>query len=127
METHARLASRDSTVVTFADVAGVDEAKDEVSEIVDFLREPTVPGRRANPEGRAAGRPAGHRQDAARAAIAGEAASRSFASGSDSSRCTRASAPRVSGVSSRDARRHPACIVFIDELDAVGRSRGGHP
>ena len=53
--------------VTFRDVAGVDEAVEELHEIKEFLREPEeVPGaRRADPEGRAALRPAGHRQDAA--------------------------------------------------------------
>ena len=52
---------------TFADVAGIDEVEDELAEIVDFLRDPEVPpAGRADPEGRAARRPAGHRQDAAR-------------------------------------------------------------
>ena len=63
------LADRTANVVTFQDVAGVDEAKDEVKEIVDFLREPDAVLRRRRPhsEGRAARRPSGHRQDAARA------------------------------------------------------------
>ena len=65
----ARNAERGQNVITFHDVAGVDEAKDEVKEIVDFLREPgaLLGDRRAHPEGRAARRPSRHRQDAARA------------------------------------------------------------
>ena len=71
---HAR---RDRTItVTFADVAGCEEAKEEVAELVEFLRDPSqIPeARRAHSARRADGRQPGHRQDAARAsAIAGEA------------------------------------------------------
>jgi cell division protease FtsH len=67
METQTRLASREMNVVTFADVAGVDEAKDEVAEIVDFLREPqrfaSIGGR--IPKGVLLVGPSGNRQDAA--------------------------------------------------------------
>ena len=64
----AKVYVETDTKVTFADVAGVDEAKDELKEVVAFLKEPEVlrPARRAHAEGRAAGRPARHRQDAAR-------------------------------------------------------------
>ena len=63
------MAERDGQVVTFQDVAGVDEAKDEVKEIVEFLRHPDalLVARRAHPQGRAPHRPSGNRQDAARA------------------------------------------------------------
>ncbi len=64
----ARLLTENKNRVTFDDVAGVDEAKEELTEIVDFLKDPAKfqkPGRQ-DPEGRAAGRPAGHRQDPAR-------------------------------------------------------------
>ena len=67
LESKTRTADPEATTVTFADVAGVDEAKEEVKEIVDFLREPSrfsaIGGR--IPKGRAARRAAGHRQDAA--------------------------------------------------------------
>ena len=67
LESKAHVANTEDTVITFADVAGVDEAKDEVKEIVDFLRDPDrfTAARRAHAEGRPARRPARHRQDAA--------------------------------------------------------------
>ena len=67
-EQGARWRRPRTTVVTFADVAGVDEAKEEVQEIVDFLREPGAvrDPRRPDPQGRPARRPPGNRQDAAR-------------------------------------------------------------
>ena len=63
------MAERDGQVVTFQDVAGVDEAKDEVKEIVDFLKPPgaLLVARRAHPQGRAPHRAARNRQDPARA------------------------------------------------------------
>ena len=65
----ARMLSDSQNKVTFADVAGVDEAKDEVEEIIEFLKRPQEvhAPRRADPQGRAVGRPSGHRQDAPRA------------------------------------------------------------
>jgi len=129
METHARLASRDLAVVTFADVAGVDEAKDEVAEIVDFLREPirfsSVGGR--IPKGVLLVGPPGTGKTLLARSMAGEAGVPfMFASGSDFVEMyAGVGASRVRRLF-RDARRHPACIVFIDELDAVGRSRGSH-
>jgi cell division protease FtsH len=129
MESHARVASRDLPVVTFADVAGVDEAKDEVAEIVDFLREPArfsaVGGR--IPKGVLLVGPPGTGKTLLARSMAGEAGVPFiFASGSDFVEMyAGVGASRVRRLF-RDARRHPACIVFIDELDAVGRNRGSH-
>ncbi len=64
----AKIYVDDDVKVSFADVAGVDEAADELREIVEFLKNPSkyTNARRPDSEGRAAGRPARHRQDAAR-------------------------------------------------------------
>ena len=129
METQTRLASRELGVVTFADVAGVDEAKDEVREIVDFLREPqrfaSIGGR--IPKGVLLVGPPGTGKTLLARSIAGEAgAPFMFASGSDFVEMyAGVGASRVRKLF-RDARRHKACIIFIDELDAVGRNRGSH-
>jgi cell division protease FtsH len=110
-------------------VAGVDEAKDEVKEIVDFLREPSrfssIGGR--IPKGVLLIGPPGTGKTLLARSIAGEAGVPFlFASGSDFVEMyAGVGAARVRRLF-RDARRHPSCIVFIDELDAVGRSRGGN-
>ena len=125
----ARVADRGEHVVTFQDVAGVDEAKDEVKEIVDFLREPTrfsaIGGR--IPKGVLLVGPPGTGKTLLARSIAGEAGVPFlFASGSDFVEMyAGVGASRVRRLF-RDARRHKSCIVFIDELDAVGRSRGGN-
>jgi len=127
MEGSGRLAARDSIVVTFADVAGVDEAKDEVREIVEFLREPeryaSIGGR--IPKGVLLVGPPGTGKTLLARSIAGEAGVPFvFASGSDFVEMyAGVGASRVRKLF-KDARRHKSCIVFIDELDAVGRSRG---
>ncbi len=124
-----RLADRTSNVVTFQDVAGVDEAKDEVKEIVDFLREPerfsAVGGR--IPKGILLVGPPGTGKTLLARSIAGEAGVPFlFASGSDFVEMyAGVGASRVRKLF-RDARRHGSCIIFIDELDAVGRARGGN-
>jgi cell division protease FtsH len=129
IETHARMASRDLPVVTFADVAGVDEAKDEVREIVDFLREPlrfgSVGGR--IPKGVLLVGPPGTGKTLLARSIAGEAGVPFiFASGSDFVEMyAGVGAARVRKLF-REARRSKACIIFIDELDAVGRNRGSN-
>jgi cell division protease FtsH len=125
----ARVAERGDNVVTFQDVAGVDEAKDEVKEIVDFLKEPTrysaIGGR--IPKGVLLVGPPGTGKTLLARSIAGEAGVPFlFASGSDFVEMyAGVGAARVRRLF-RDGRRHPSCIVFIDELDAVGRSRGGN-
>jgi cell division protease FtsH len=124
----ARVAEPGEHVITFQDVAGVDEAKDEVKEIVDFLREPerfsSIGGR--IPKGVLLVGPPGTGKTLLARSIAGEAGVPFlFASGSDFVEMyAGVGASRVRRLF-RDARRHPSCIVFIDELDAVGRSRGG--
>jgi cell division protease FtsH len=125
----ARVADKGEQVITFQDVAGVDEAKDEVKEIVDFLREP---GRFAKiggriPKGILLVGPPGTGKTLLARSIAGEAGVPFlFASGSDFVEMyAGVGASRVRRLF-RDARRHSSCIVFIDELDAVGRSRGGN-
>ncbi|HET7695996.1 MAG TPA: ATP-dependent zinc metalloprotease FtsH [Vicinamibacterales bacterium] len=124
----ARLADRTGQVVTFRDVAGVDEAKDEVKEIVDFLRHPSrfsaLGGR--IPKGVLLVGPPGTGKTLLARSIAGEAGVPfMFASGSDFVEMyAGVGAARVRRLF-KDARRHSACIIFIDELDAVGRSRGG--
>jgi cell division protease FtsH len=129
LETKTREANAQESTVTFADVAGVDEAKEEVKEIVDFLREPgrfaAIGGR--IPKGVLLVGPPGTGKTLLARSIAGEAkVPFLFASGSDFVEMyAGVGASRIRKLF-RDARRHPACIVFIDELDAVGRSRGGN-
>ena len=124
----AKIAERGDHVVTFQDVAGVDEAKDEVKEIVDFLKEPerysAIGGR--IPKGVLLIGPPGTGKTLLARSIAGEAGVPFlFASGSDFVEMyAGVGAARVRRLF-KDARRHKSCIVFIDELDAVGRSRGG--
>jgi cell division protease FtsH len=128
LESKTRAVAPEEATVTFADVAGVDEAKEEVKEIVDFLREPSrfaaIGGR--IPKGVLLVGPPGTGKTLLARSIAGEAkAPFLFASGSDFVEMyAGVGASRIRKLF-RDARRHPSCIIFIDELDAVGRSRGG--
>jgi cell division protease FtsH len=121
-------AGPQETAVTFADVAGVDEAKEEVQEIVEFLREPqrfaAIGGR--IPKGvLLVGEPGTGKTLLARS-IAGEAkVPFVFASGSEFVEIYAGVGAKRIRKLFKDARRHPACIIFIDELDAVGRGRGG--
>jgi cell division protease FtsH len=128
MEGESRLADRTRNVVTFSDVAGVDEAKAEVREIVDFLREPARYGAIGGriPKGVLLVGPPGTGKTLLARSIAGEAGVPFiYASGSDFVEMyAGVGAARIRRMF-RDARKHGACIVFIDELDAVGRSRGG--
>ena len=124
-----KVAEHGDNVITFQDVAGVDEAKDEVKEIVDFLRHPerfsTVGGH--IPKGVLLVGPPGTGKTLLARSIAGEAGVPFlFASGSDFVEMyAGVGASRVRRLF-KDARRHKSCIVFIDEIDAVGRSRGGN-
>jgi cell division protease FtsH len=129
LESKTREVDPESTTITFEDVAGVDEAKEEVKEIVDFLREPerfsAIGGR--IPKGVLLVGPPGTGKTLLARSIAGEAkVPFLFASGSDFVEMyAGVGASRIRKLF-KDARRHPSCIVFIDELDAVGRSRGGN-
>jgi cell division protease FtsH len=129
LESKTREAGAESSTVTFADVAGVDEAKEEVKEIVDFLRDPgrfsAIGGR--IPKGVLLVGPPGTGKTLLARSIAGEAkVPFLFASGSDFVEMyAGVGASRIRKLF-KDARRHDACIIFIDELDAVGRSRGGN-
>jgi cell division protease FtsH len=128
LESKTREADPEANAVTFADVAGVDEAKEEVKEIVDFLREPgrfsAIGGR--IPKGVLLVGPPGTGKTLLARSISGEAkVPFLFASGSDFVEMyAGVGASRIRRLF-KDARRHQSCIVFIDELDAVGRSRGG--
>jgi cell division protease FtsH len=125
----ARTIDPEQVTVTFKDVAGVDEAKDEVQEIVDFLKEParfaTIGGR--IPRGILLVGPPGTGKTLLARSMAGEAGVPFIsASGSDFVEMyAGVGASRVRKLF-KEARRHKACIIFIDELDAVGRSRGGN-
>ena len=128
MSGRARVAEHGDNVVTFQDVAGVDEAKDEVKEIADFLKSPdrfsSLGGR--IPRGVLLVGPPGTGKTLLARSIAGEAGVPFlFASGSDFVEMyAGVGASRVRRLF-KDARRHKSCIIFIDELDAVGRARGG--
>jgi len=123
----ARLLDESTNNITFADVAGCDEAKEEVSELVDFLRDPTkfqkLGGR--IPKGvLLVGNPGTGKTLLAKA-IAGEAKVPFFSiSGSDFVEMfVGVGAARVRDMF-ENAKKHSPCIIFIDELDAVGRQRG---
>jgi cell division protease FtsH len=129
LESKMREADSETMTVTFEDVAGVDEAKEEVKELVDFLRDPgrfkAIGGR--IPKGVLLVGPPGTGKTLLARSIAGEAkVPFLFASGSDFVEMyAGVGASRIRKMF-KDARRHQSCIVFIDELDAVGRSRGGN-
>jgi cell division protease FtsH len=125
----ARTIDPQDVAVTFNDVAGVDEAKDEVREIVDFLKEParfaTIGGR--IPRGILLVGPPGTGKTLLARSMAGEAGVPFIsASGSEFVEMyAGVGAARIRRMF-REARRHQRCIIFIDELDAVGRNRGGN-
>jgi len=123
----ARLLSEDQVNVTFADVAGIDEAKQEVGEIVDFLKDPGKFQKLGGkiPKGvLMVGSPGTGKTLLARA-IAGEAKAPFFTiSGSDFVEMfVGVGASRVRDMFEQ-AKKHAPCIIFIDEIDAVGRHRG---
>ena len=113
--------------ITFADVAGLDEAKDEVMEVVDFLKNPkkyTVLGGKI-PKGVLLVGPPGTGKTLLAKAVAGEANAPFFSiSGSDFVEMfVGVGASRVRDLF-RNAREKAPCIIFIDEIDAIGRARG---
>ncbi len=123
----ARLIDENSNTVTFADVAGCDEAKEEVSELVDFLKDPQkfqkLGGR--IPHGVLLVGPPGTGKTLLARAIAGEAKVPFFSiSGSDFVEMfVGVGASRVRDMF-ENAKKNSPCIIFIDEIDAVGRHRG---
>jgi len=126
-KSRARMMDESTNTVTFADVAGCEEAKEEVAELVDFLRDPSkfqkLGGR--IPRGvLMVGNPGTGKTLLARA-IAGEAKVPFFSiSGSDFVEMfVGVGAARVRDMFEQ-AKKHAPCIVFIDEIDAVGRQRG---
>jgi len=126
-KSRARLLSEDQVAVTFADVAGVDEAKQEVGEIVDFLKDPSKFQKLGGKIPRGVlmvGSPGTGKTLLARA-IAGEAKVPFFTiSGSDFVEMfVGVGASRVRDMFEQ-AKKHAPCIIFIDEIDAVGRHRG---
>ncbi|MGD9387661.1 MAG: ATP-dependent zinc metalloprotease FtsH [Gammaproteobacteria bacterium] len=126
-KSRARLLGEDQVSVTFTDVAGVEEAKEEVSEIVDFLKDPAKFQRLGGkiPKGvLMVGSPGTGKTLLARA-IAGEAKVPFFTiSGSDFVEMfVGVGASRVRDMFEQ-AKKHAPCIIFIDEIDAVGRHRG---
>ncbi len=123
----ARMLSEDQVKTTFADVAGVEEAKEEVSELVDFLRDPRKFQRLGGkiPRGVLMVGPPGTGKTLLARAIAGEAKVPFFTiSGSDFVEMfVGVGASRVRDMFEQ-AKKHAPCIIFIDEIDAVGRHRG---
>ncbi|APV34624.1 MULTISPECIES: ATP-dependent zinc metalloprotease FtsH [Acinetobacter] len=123
----AKMLSEDQIKVTFKDVAGCDEAKQEVVEIVDFLKDPAKFKRLGAtiPRGVLMVGPPGTGKTLLAKAIAGEAKVPFFSiSGSDFVEMfVGVGASRVRDMFEQ-AKRHAPCIIFIDEIDAVGRHRG---
>ncbi|MDO8954057.1 MAG: ATP-dependent zinc metalloprotease FtsH [Gammaproteobacteria bacterium] len=123
----ARLLGEDQIKVTLADVAGIEEAKEEVGEIVDFLKDPTKYSSLGGkiPKGILMVGPPGTGKTLLARAIAGEANVPFFSiSGSDFVEMfVGVGASRVRDMFEQAKKRAP-CIIFIDEIDAVGRHRG---
>jgi cell division protease FtsH len=126
-KSRARMFSGDQPKVTFADVAGVDEAKEELQEVVEFLREPQkfiALGARI-PKGVLLVGPPGGGKTLLAKAVSGEAGVPFFSiSGSEFVEMfVGVGASRVRDLFDQ-AKKHSPCIIFIDEIDAVGRHRG---
>src|SRR6056300_368343 len=123
----ARLISEDQIKTTFADVAGRDEAKDDVAELVEFLKDPSKFQKLGGkiPKGVLMVGPPGTGKTLLARAIAGEAKVPFFTiSGSDFVEMfVGVGASRVRDMFEQ-AKKHAPCIIFIDEIDAVGRHRG---
>jgi len=126
-KSRARLLNEQQPKITFEDVAGIDEAKDELEEIIEFLKDPkkfTNLGGRI-PKGALLIGPPGTGKTLLARAIAGEAGVPFFSiSGSDFVEMfVGVGAARVRDLFIQ-GKRHAPCIIFIDEIDAVGRHRG---
>jgi len=126
-KSRARMFSGDQPKVTFADVAGVDESKEELQEVVEFLREPQKfisLGARI-PKGVLLVGPPGGGKTLLAKAVSGEAGVPFFSiSGSEFVEMfVGVGASRVRDLFDQ-AKKHSPCIIFIDEIDAVGRHRG---
>jgi cell division protease FtsH len=126
-KSRARMFSGDHPTVTFADVAGVDESKEELKEVVEFLREPQkfiALGARI-PKGVLLVGPPGTGKTLLAKAVSGEAGVPFFSiSGSEFVEMfVGVGASRVHDLFDQ-AKRNSPCIVFVDEIDAVGRQRG---
>ena len=126
-KSRARIYVEKETKVTYADVAGVDEAKDELVEIVNFLKDPVRYGRLGGraPKGVLLVGPPGTGKTLLARAVAGEAGVPFFSiSGSEFVEMfVGVGAARVRDLFEQ-ARQHAPAIIFIDELDALGRARG---
>jgi cell division protease FtsH len=126
-KSRAKMLTRDREKITFADVAGCDEAKEEISEVVEFLKDPkkfTKMGGRI-PKGMLLVGPPGTGKTLLAKAVAGEAEVPFFSvSGSDFVEMfVGVGASRVRDMFEQ-GRKNAPCIIFIDEIDAVGRQRG---
>ena len=123
----AKLISEDKTTITFKDVAGVEEAKQELQEIIEFLKDPRKFQRLGGriPKGVLLVGPPGTGKTYMARAVAGEAAVPFFLmSGSDFVEMfVGVGASRVRDLFEQ-GKNHAPCIIFIDEIDAVGRHRG---
>src|SRR5204862_314474 len=123
----AKLLAGDTPKVTFADVAGADEAKQELEEIIDFLKDPQKFQRLGGrlPKGALLVGPPGTGKTLLAKAVAGEAGRPFFSmSGSDFVEMfVGVGASRVRDLFEQ-GKAHAPCIIFIDEIDAVGRHRG---
>jgi cell division protease FtsH len=126
-KSRARLIEEDQVKVTFADVAGVEEAKEDVQEMVDFLKDPSKFQKLGGkiPRGALMVGPPGTGKTLLARAIAGEARVPFFSiSGSDFVEMfVGVGASRVRDMFEQ-AKKNAPCIIFIDEIDAVGRHRG---
>ncbi|NJC88273.1 MAG: ATP-dependent metallopeptidase FtsH/Yme1/Tma family protein [Desulfuromonas sp.] len=126
-KSRAKLLNESSTKITFSDVAGIDEAKDELEEIVSFLKDPKKFSRLGGriPKGVLLVGPPGTGKTLLARAIAGEAGVPFFSiSGSDFVEMfVGVGASRVRDLFVQGKKNAP-CIIFIDEIDAVGRHRG---
>jgi cell division protease FtsH len=129
-KSRAKVYVETDTKVTFADVAGVEEAKDELSEVVDFLKNPELHSRLGArmPKGILLVGPPGTGKTLLARAVAGEAGVPFFSiSGSEFVEMfVGVGAARVRDLFEQ-ARKSAPAIVFIDELDALGRARGSYP